>query len=329
MSDNNACLWCVIIMKKISVLATILVAAFSSWTTNSTEGQTSQKRAVKATVSPSKIPEKGLLEKIKNEFNEKKKKFEEQQKKQENNESKPKQEIVPTIVVFGSKENAAFIDNDLNKIELHLLKLEEYLYKLSKGVSEKITDLIVDDDIKAEECKSKTIADILHRIHFYVKSVNQAIKLVHTGVAILTSISSVKDESYPTGCDNIVKGLFLFSFTETLAQTIRYEIDLLKPCMHPRHQQVLTSAFSEYVPDILSLGNEFGNWAKVYKEEVCPRIAREDLKKSFSEQIPDIENFVKNITFFTSFIDSIHKYYSEKESPFVMPKPMISKVRTK
>lgn len=328
MSDNNARLWCVIIMKKISVLAAILVAAFSS-RADSAEGRAPQKRTIMAAVSPSKISEKGLLEKIKNEFNEKKKKFEEQQKKQENNESKPKQEIVPTIVVFGSKENAAFIDNDLNKIELHLLKLEECLYKLSKGVSEKITDLIVDDDIKAEECKSKTIADILHRIHFYVQSVNQAIKLVHTGVAILTSISSIKDESYPTGCDNIVKGLFLFSFTETLAQTIRYEIDLLKPCMHPRHQQVLTSALSEDVPDILSLGNEFGNWAKVYKEEVCPRIAREDLKKSFSEQIPAIENFVKNITFFTSFIDSIHKYYSEKESPFVMPKPMISKVRTK
>lgn len=298
-------------MKKTATLSIILIMTFA-WSLDSAKK--------KADVVASAIPEKenGLFEKIKNEFVNKKKKFEEKQKEQEINENESKQEIVPAIVVFGSKENATFIDNDLNRLEMHLHKAEEILHKLSKKVSEKVAELVVDDDIKMEECKSKIVADILHRIYFYIKSVNQAIKSIHTGVVILTSINSIKDESYPIGCDNIIKGLFLLSFTETLSQTIEYEISLLEPCMRPRHQQILTEIFKEQVSDILPFRYEINTWAQNYENAICSKIAREDLKKIFKEQITTVKDLANKFTFFTSFIEALQKYYVEKAAPFAI-----------
>lgn len=190
--------------------------------------------------------------------------------------------------------------------------------KLSKKVSGKVAELVVDDDIETEECKSKIIADILHRIYFYVQSVNQAVKSIHTGVVILTSTNSIKDESYPTGCDNIIKGLFLLSFIETLSQTIEYEINLLEPYMRPRHQQVLTAIFKEQVSDILPFRDEINIWAENYENAICSKIAREDLKKIFKEQIGSVRDFANKFTFFTSFIKALQKYYTEKATPFAI-----------
>lgn len=314
MGDNiYSCVQRVITMKKITILSTILALTVTPYF--DAVGKSAKNPQVKVVKK-----EEGLLEKIKSEFVSKKKEFEKEQKKQESKDNKPKQEIIPTVVVFGSKENAASIDNDLNKLELNLHQMEESLQKLSQKISDKVKELIVDDDIKAEECKSRMVADVINRIYFYIRSINQAVKLVHTGVAILTSINSIKDESYSVGCDNIIKGLIMFSFTETLAKNIESEIGLLKPCMHPRHQQILADPLKEYVPNILALTEKIRNWDTTYEKEVCQKIVRDDLKKIFKGQIKAVKASARSTEFFANLLKALQKYYTDAKSVFKIEK---------
>lgn len=241
-------------------------------------------------------------------------KFNEKQKEAKKEEVNV-QETSPSIVVFGSKENATFIDEKLNTYEMSLQKLSKSFHDLHKDLSKQVPSLVVDEDFEAEMTKSQVIVDTLKRMCTYIQIVDQSIKMIHAGVAILISINSIENESYAIGGDDLVKGLSIISAEKTILNTIKHEINLLLPLIQPRHQSKFLDMFNKYVPDITNLKSSFEDIAEVYEKEICSKIARKDLVPLFNNRCENMKNFAESVDLFIDFVEKLQKYYSVENSP--------------
>lgn len=257
----------------------------------------------------------GPLAKLSEMYKEGQAKFNEKQRELKEEEAEP-QETTPSVVVFGTKENAAFIDDKLNGYELSLQKLSAAFHSLHKDLAKHLPDLIVDEDFEAEILKSHMIVDVVKRICTYIQLIDQSVKMIHAGVAILISINSIENESYATGSDNIIKGMSALAVEKPMLQMIKREIEVLLPLIQPRHQKVFSEIFDKRTPDISELRKSFQNIFPMYVKGIHSKVARKDLSELFGKRAENIKDFSEALNVFIDFAEALQKYYAAECSDF-------------
>lgn len=312
-------------MKKIMMTVVMTVASVSLFAVQSSAKSNldSTLKKIWSTVTSkdekkSPKPEKndtGPLAKLSEMYKEGQAKFNEKQKELEKEETKP-QETTPSVVVFGTKENATFIDDKLNGYEMSLQKLSAAFYDLHEDLEKHLPNLVVDEDFEAEMLKSQMIVDTIKRICTYIEVVDQSVKTIHAGVAILISINSIENESYATGSDNIIKGMTTLAIEKPLLQTIRHEMTLLFPLIQPRHQKIFSKIFDKYAPDIAELKKSFQDIFPTYEKDMQPKIARKDLCELFEKRCENMKDFSEALNVFIDFVGALQKYYAAECSDF-------------
>lgn len=226
-------------------------------------------------------------------YEERKAVFEQQQREKKVLETKAKNEN-PTLVIFETKENATAAEEALKDIDRYIGDINEITNSFSKELEKLMSNAGTDTFETIQD--SHRIAYLYALSAYFFRFIERSVRNILSGLAIVKSISSISDESYNTGIENIKLGLMDMRLENELSQNIRHFYATLQASkflkFSPRIAELLTK-FSEKISTLQTKYKEIP--FNKYNDEICRKVHDNNIAILFSENLQNIININKYV----------------------------------